>query len=195
MEGIIYYCEEPRRFFDERGFFHEVYNGSRIRESSDDHGALPLAMAQVNHSRSKKGVLRGMHWQQPNPVGKYVTCINGRILDVVVDIRKSSPTFKQWKGYEIDAEKGQALWVPAGFAHGFLVISPMADVLYMQSAPFSSLDDRVFRWNDPGIAIEWPELLGDSHWRKTNRLKGYTISNKDETAPLFSELPEEALFD
>jgi len=182
VEEPIYY-QKPHRFFDERGFFQEIYNGSRIRESIDDPGSLPSAMVQINHSRSKKGVLRGMHWQQPNPVGKYVTCIHGRILDVVVDIRVSSPTFKQWRGFEIDAETGQSLWVPEGYAHGFLVISPMADVLYAQSAPFDPAGDRVLRWNDPEIAIAWPEML-----------KRYTISKKDSEAPLLSELPEEALF-
>jgi dTDP-4-dehydrorhamnose 3,5-epimerase len=141
-------------------------------------------MVQVNHSRSRKGVLRGLHWQQPNPVGKYVTCIHGRILDVVVDIRKSSPGFKTWRGYEIDAESGQSLWVPEGYAHGFLVISPMADVLYAQSAAFDPEGDRVLRWNDPEVGISWPAML-----------KEYVISEKDATAPLLSELPGEALFD
>ena len=183
MEEPIYY-KKPHRFLDDRGFFQEIYNGSRIRESADDHGSLPSAMVQINHSRSKKGVLRGMHWQQPNPVGKYVTCIHGRILDVVVDIRKSSPAFKQWRGYEINAEDGQSLWVPEGFAHGFVVISPMADVLYAQSAPFDSKGDRSLRWNDPEIAIAWPVMH-----------KAFIISEKDRTAPLLSELPEEALFD
>ena len=182
MEEPIYY-RKPHRFLDDRGFFQEVYNGSRIRESADDRGSLPSAMVQINHSRSKRGVLRGMHWQQPNPVGKYVTCVRGRILDVVVDIRMSSPTFKTWRGYEIDAESGQSLWVPEGFAHGFLVISPVADVLYAQSAAFDPASDRVLRWNDPAVGIRWPEMLGE-----------YIISEKDNDAPLLSELPEEALF-
>tara|TARA_R110002020_G_scaffold16515_17_gene58333 strand:- start:2705 stop:3256 length:552 start_codon:yes stop_codon:yes gene_type:complete len=183
VEEPIYY-KKPHRFFDERGFFQEIYNGSRTGESSDGRGPLPSAMVQINHSRSKKGVLRGMHWQQPNPVGKYVTCIHGRILDVVVDIRRSSPAFKQWRGYEIDAEQGQSLWVPEGYAHGFVVISPMADVLYAQSAAFDPSGDRVLRWNDPDVGIKWPEML-----------KKYTISDKDKNAPLLSELPEEVLFD
>jgi dTDP-4-dehydrorhamnose 3,5-epimerase len=183
MEGPVYY-ETPHRFSDERGFFQEIYNGSRMGESLDDHGSLPSAMVQVNHSRSKKGVLRGMHWQQPNPVGKYVTCIHGHILDVVVDIRRSSPTFKQWQGYEIDAEKGQALWVPEGFAHGFLVTSLVADVIYAQSKAFNQEGDRTLRWDDADVAIAWPEMR-----------KGYTISEKDRNAPLLSELSEEALFD
>lgn len=176
MEGPVYY-KEPHRFFDDRGFFQEVFNGPRMGHP------LPEGMVQVNHSRSRKGVLRGMHWQQPNPVGKYVTCIHGRILDVVVDIRKSSPTFKEWRGYEINAEDGQALWVPEGFAHGFVVISTMADVLYLQTAPFDPEGDRALRWNDSEVGIAWPPMT-----------KEYIISEKDAAAPLLSELPEEALF-
>ena len=183
MEEPIYY-KKPHRFSDERGFFQEIYNGARLRESADDHGSIPAAMVQINHSRSEKGVLRGLHWQKPNPVGKYVTCIRGRILDIVVDIRRSSPAFKQWQGYEIEADTGQALWVPEGFAHGFLVISPVADVLYAQSAPFDPEGDRVLRWNDPELGIRWPLMT-----------KEYIVSEKDATAPMLSELPEEAFFD
>ena len=177
MEGPVYY-NTPHRFYDDRGFFQEVFNGPRMGHP------LPEGMVQVNHSRSHQGVLRGMHWQMPNPVGKYVTCMRGRILDVVVDIRKSSPTFKNWHGYELNEEDGQALWVPEGFAHGFIVISPMADVLYLQTAPFDPSGDQVLRWNDPEIGIRWPAMVTE-----------YAISEKDATAPLLSELPEEALFD
>ena len=177
MEEPIYY-KKPHRFFDDRGFFQEIFNGPRMGHP------LPEGMVQANHSRSHQGVLRGMHWQMPNPVGKYVTCMHGRILDVVVDIRKSSHTFKKWYGYELNAEDGQALWVPEGFAHGFVVISPMADVLYLQTAPFDPAGDRVLRWNDPEIGIRWPAMVTE-----------YAISDKDATAPLLSELPEEVLFD
>jgi dTDP-4-dehydrorhamnose 3,5-epimerase len=183
VEGLIYY-DEPHRFVDDRGFFQEVFNGPRMGQSSDDCGTLPLSMVQMNHSRSVKGVLRGLHWQKPNPVGKFVTCLHGRILDVVVDIRQSSPTFKEWKAYELDSERGQRLWVPEGFAHGFVVISPIADVLYLQSAPFDSAGDRVLRWNDPAIGIDWPVMLNK-----------FIISEKDKSAPLLSELPGDALFD
>lgn len=177
MEGLIYY-DEPHRFVDDRGFFQEVFNGPRMGHP------LPEGMVQMNHSRSTKGVVRGLHWQMPNPVGKFVTCLHGRILDVVVDIRQSSDTFKKWAGYELDSERGQRLWVPEGFAHGFVVISPVADVLYLQSAPFDPEGDRVLRWNDPSIGIEWPVMVDE-----------FTISEKDKNAPLLSELPEEALFD
>ena len=182
MKGLIYY-KKPHRFYDERGFFQEMYNGSRMGESTDDPSSLPSSMVQVNHSHSKRGVLRGMHWQQPNPVGKYVTCVHGLIWDVVVDIRRSSPTFKQWKSYEISSQKGQALWVPPGFAHGFLAISLAADVLYMQSAPFNPSGDRVLRWDDPDVAIDWPHMA-----------KEYIISEKDSNAPRLSDLSEEVLF-
>lgn len=177
MEGLVYY-DEPHRFVDDRGFFQEVFNGPRMGHP------LPEGMVQMNHSRSTKGVVRGLHWQMPNPVGKFVTCLHGRILDVVVDIRQSSDTFKKWAGYELDSERGQRLWVPEGFAHGFVVISPIADVLYLQSAPFDPEGDRVLRWNDPSIGIEWPVMVDE-----------FTISEKDKNAPLLSELPEEALFD
>ena len=177
MEGLVYY-DEPHRFVDDRGFFQEVFNGPRMGHP------LPEGMVQMNHSRSTKGVVRGLHWQMPNPVGKFVTCFHGRILDVVVDIRQSSDTFKKWAGYELDSERGQRLWVPEGFAHGFVVISPIADVLYLQSAPFDPEGDRVLRWNDPSIGIEWPVMVDE-----------FTISEKDKNAPLLSELPEEALFD
>jgi len=177
VEGLIYY-DEPHRFVDDRGFFQEVFNGPRMGHP------LPEGMVQMNHSRSTKGVVRGLHWQMPNPVGKFVTCLHGRILDVVVDIRQSSDTFKKWAGYELDSERGQRLWVPEGFAHGFVVISPVADVLYLQSAPFDPEGDRVLRWNDPSIGIEWPVMVDE-----------FTISEKDKNAPLLSELPEEALFD
>lgn len=186
MEGLIYY-EKPHRFLDERGFFQELFNGYRMWKQTRPLGSstIPEAMGQVNHSHSKKGVLRGMHWQMPNPIGKYVTCVQGCILDVVVDIRKSSPTFKKWKSFEIDAEVGQALWVPEGFAHGFVVTSPSADVIYMQSGAFDAGADRSLRWDDPEIAIEWPS--------DNDSLP--IISEKDKTAPLLSELPEEVLFD
>ena len=177
MEGLVYY-DEPHRFVDDRGFFQEVFNGPRMGHP------LPEGMVQMNHSRSTKGVVRGLHWQMPNPLGKFVTCLHGRILDVVVDIRQSSDTFKKWAGYELDSERGQRLWVPEGFAHGFVVISPIADVLYLQSAPFDPEGDRVLRWNDPSIGIEWPVMVDE-----------FTISEKDKNAPLLSELPEEALFD
>ena len=177
MKGLIYY-NEPHRFIDERGFFQEVFNGPRMGHP------LPDGMVQVSHSRSTRGVIRGMHWQQPNPVGKFVTCVHGRILDVAVDIRKSSPTFKEWKAFELDGNKGQRLWIPLGFAHGFIVISDVADVVYLQSASFNKDGDRVFRYNDKDVAIRWP-LSPDL----------CTVSKKDRNAPLLAELPEDALFD
>ena len=177
VEGIVYY-DKPSRFPDERGFFQEVYNGPRMGQP------LPRSMTQISHARSSRGVLRGMHWQQPNPVGKYVTCVSGRILDVVVDIRKSSPTFKQWRGYELNSDQGQSLWVPEGFAHGYVVISATADVLYAQSASFDPDCDRVLAWDDPEVHIDWPVMTSP-----------FTISDKDKQAPKLSEIPEDSLFD
>ena len=177
MEGLVYY-NEPHRFVDERGFFQEVFNGSRMGHP------LPENMLQMNHSRSTQGVIRGMHWQQPNPTGKFVTCLHGHILDVVVDIRKSSSTFKEWKAFALTGDGGQRLWVPPGFAHGFIVVSPIADVIYLQSAPFDKGSDRAFRHDDMDVAIRWPVPPADC-----------TVSEKDRNAPFLAELPEDALFD
>ena len=177
MDGIVY-CDEPSRYKDNRGFFQEVYNGPRMGSP------FPASIVQINHARSSHGVLRGLHWQQPNPVGKYVTCVTGRILDVVVDIRKSSPTFREWRGYELNGAVGQSLWVPPGFAHGYVVISGEADVLYAQTATFDPACDRVVRWNDPALQIDWPVMT-----------EPFRISEKDQRAPLLSEIPETALFD
>lgn len=177
MEGLVYY-DKPHRFLDDRGFFQEVFNGPRMGYP------LPDSMVQVSHSRSFNGVLRGMHWQQPNPMGKFVTCVHGRILDVAVDIRKSSPTFKEWQAFELDGYKGQRLWIPPGFAHGFIVVSAIADVVYLQSASFNEEDSRVFRYSDKDVAIRWP--IPSEHC---------IISEKDRNAPLLAELPEDALFD
>ena len=177
MEGLVYY-NEPHRFIDERGFFQEVFNGPRMGHP------LPEGMVQVNHSRSVSGVLRGMHWQQPNPTGKFVTCVHGRILDVAVDIRKSSSTFKEWQAFELNGSKGQRLWIPPGFAHGFIVVSATADVVYLQSTSFNEESNRVFRYNDKDVAIRWPIPFDRC-----------IISEQDRNAPLLAELPEDALFD
>jgi len=161
---------EHPRFGDERGFFCETFRENELRE----HGIGPLV--QDNHSRSSRGVLRGLHFQEP-PValGKLVRCVRGRIFDVAVDIRKSSATYKQWVGVELTEEDNAMLWLPAGFAHGFCTISDTADVLYRQTNYYSPEHDRAIAWNDPDIAIAWP-------------FAEPILSDKDARAPLLRDL-------
>jgi dTDP-4-dehydrorhamnose 3,5-epimerase len=142
---------EPRVFSDDRGFFLETFNAAKFREAG-----LPQEFVQDNHSRSKRGVLRGLHYQEPNPQGKLVRCTRGRVWDVAVDIRKSSPTFGKWFGLELSESNNVMLWVPAGFAHGFCALSDDTDVLYKCTALYDPASDRGIAWNDPDIGIDWP---------------------------------------
>ncbi len=141
---------EPRVFADERGFFTETFQEDRYRE----HG-MPGPWIQDNLAGSKCGVLRGLHYQWPNPQGKLISVISGEILDVAVDIRSGSPTFGQWVGERLSGENRRQLWVPAGFAHGYLVRSTQALVAYKVTAPYHPENDRGVRWDDPQIGIEW----------------------------------------
>jgi dTDP-4-dehydrorhamnose 3,5-epimerase len=142
---------EPRVFRDERGFFLELFNeGTFIK-----HG-LPVGFRQDNHSRSARGVLRGLHFQAAYPQGKLVTVAHGRIFDVAVDIRVGSPAFGQWTGVMLDADEPRLVWIPPGFAHGFAVLSDSADVIYKCTEVYRLEDEHGVAWNDPGIAIEWP---------------------------------------
>ena len=147
----------PRVFGDDRGFFFESWNQRSFATAL----GLPLeqapAFVQDNHSRSSRGVLRGLHYQlPPHPQGKLVRCIVGDIFDVVVDIRRSSPTFGQWVGAVVSAENQQQLWVPEGFAHGFLTLSVQAEVLYKTTDFWDQECERAIRWDDPQVAIAWP---------------------------------------
>jgi dTDP-4-dehydrorhamnose 3,5-epimerase len=142
---------EPRVFADERGFFLESYN----RKTFEELG-LGKNFVQDNHSRSVRGVLRGLHYQLRQPQGKLVRVVSGSIWDVAVDIRRSSPTFGHWFGTELSAENMQMLWIPEGFAHGFLVTSDSADVLYKATSFYAPADERCLLWNDPQLAIGWP---------------------------------------
>lgn len=147
----------PRVFGDDRGFFFESWNQRSFSQAL----GLPLdqapAFVQDNHSRSRRGVLRGMHYQlPPHPQGKLVRCIVGKIFDVAVDIRRSSPTFGQWVGAVLSSENHQQLWVPEGFAHGFLTLSEHAEVLYKTTDFWSQECERAIRWDDPQVAITWP---------------------------------------
>jgi dTDP-4-dehydrorhamnose 3,5-epimerase len=137
---------------------------------------------QDNHSRSRQGVLRGLHWQlPPHPQGKLVRCVVGEILDVAVDLRRSSATFGQWAGARLSADNHQQLWIPAGFAHGFVTLSDQAEVLYKTTDVWNRESERALRWDDPAVAIAWP-------------LAQPILSDKDGVAPLLAELPAEALF-
>jgi dTDP-4-dehydrorhamnose 3,5-epimerase len=172
----------PRVFGDERGFFFESWNQQAFNAAAGD-----TAFVQDNHSRSSRGVLRGLHYQlPPHPQGKLVRCVLGEIFDVAVDIRRSSPTFGQWVGAVLSADNKQQLWVPAGFSHGFLTLSEQAEVLYKTTDFWSRECERAIRWDDPALAIAWPlEALAGAEPQ---------LSEKDAVAPLLAELAEGDLF-
>ena len=162
----------PRVFGDQRGFFMETY-----KESDFVKNGITAKFVQDNHSASTKGVLRGLHYQiEPASQGKLIRCVRGSIWDVAVDIRKGSPTFKKWFGIELSEENKKMLWIPPGFAHGFLVLSDYAEVVYKVSgSEYSPQHDRSIRWNDPDIGIKWPlkdELI---------------LSEKDAKAPFLKD--------
>ncbi len=143
---------EPHVFGDERGFFLETYKHSAFASAG-----IPRHFVQINHSRSVRNVLRGLHYQKaPAAQGKLVMVMNGAIFDVAVDIRKGSPTYGQWVGEKLSADNHRLLYIPPGFAHGFCVLSEMADVLYQVTAEYSPDHDSGILWNDPDIGIEWP---------------------------------------
>lgn len=142
---------EPKVFGDERGFFMESYNHKNFVEAIGSD----VKFVQDNHSRSQKGVLRGLHYQINQPQGKLVRVTSGVVYDVAVDIRKSSPTFGQWVGVELSAENNRQFWVPAGFAHGFVVLSDSADFLYKTTEYYAPEHERCIKWNDPELAINW----------------------------------------
>jgi dTDP-4-dehydrorhamnose 3,5-epimerase len=142
---------EQQRFGDARGFFTETF-----RHDVYAKAGLP-PFVQENHSRSTRGVLRGLHYQdEPEAIGKLVTCVRGRIFDVAVDVRRGSPTYGQWVGMEIGEQRPVMLYVPVGFAHGFCALSESADVVYKQTGYYSPEHERTVRWNDPAIGIDWP---------------------------------------
>ncbi|MEO5607287.1 MAG: dTDP-4-dehydrorhamnose 3,5-epimerase [Polaromonas sp.] len=143
---------EPKVFGDARGFFYESFNQQAFNEATGtDH-----KFVQDNHSRSSRGVLRGLHYQIQQPQGKLVRVARGSVFDVAVDIRKSSPTFGQWVGVELSEDNHRQLWVPPGFAHGFVVLSESADFLYKTTDYYAPAYERCMAWNDPAIGIEWP---------------------------------------
>lgn len=142
---------EPKVFTDDRGFFFESYNEKAFAEKA----GISAQFVQDNHSCSKRNVLRGLHYQIQQPQGKLVRAIAGTILDVAVDIRKSSPTFGQWISTVLSAENKRQLWIPSGFAHGFLILSETAEVLYKTTGYYAPQHERCILWNDPDLAIDW----------------------------------------
>lgn len=143
---------EPKVFPDERGFFLESYNKRVFREAA----GILSEFVQDNHSRSKRGVLRGLHYQIRRPQGKLVRATLGEVFDVAVDLRRSSPSFGRWVGSRIDAESRRMLWIPPGFAHGFLVLSEVAEVQYKATDFHSPEHERILLWNDPEVGVRWP---------------------------------------
>jgi dTDP-4-dehydrorhamnose 3,5-epimerase len=159
---------QPPVHGDTRGFFAETFRASFLAEHGAGH-----EWVQDNHSRSRLGVLRGMHFQRG--MAKLVRCVRGSILDVLVDVREGSPAFGGWEAYELDDERGRELYVPEGFAHGFCVTSELADVTYKCSAYYDPELEGGFRFDDPSVGVEWPEL-------------DLVVSERDRSAPLLSEL-------
>ena len=150
IEGVL--ILEPKVFGDTRGFFMESYN----RRTFADVSGLDIDFVQDNHSRSARGVLRGLHYQLRQPQGKLVRVAAGAVFDVAVDIRRGSPTFGRWVGVELTAENQRQLWVPAGLAHGFVVLSESADFLYKTTDYYAPEHERSIAWDDPAIGIAWP---------------------------------------
>ncbi|MCP5234095.1 MAG: dTDP-4-dehydrorhamnose 3,5-epimerase [Zoogloeaceae bacterium] len=147
---------EPKVFGDARGFFLESFNAKAFAEAT----GVDLPFVQDNHSRSAQGVLRGLHYQIKQAQGKLVRVVRGSVFDVAVDVRRSSPNFGHWVGVELTEDNNRQLWVPPGFAHGFLVLSASADFLYKTTDYYAPEHERSVLWNDPAIGIDWP-LLGE----------------------------------
>ena len=148
---------EPKVFGDARGFFYESFNQQAFNEATGTNHQF----VQDNHSRSAKGVLRGLHYQIEQPQGKLVRVVRGAVFDVAVDIRRSSPTFGQWVGIELTEDNHKQFWVPPGFAHGFVVLSNSADFLYKTTSYYAPQHERCISWKDPEIDIQWPDLACD----------------------------------
>lgn len=162
---------EPKVFGDDRGFFLESFNQSIFDKAVGRH----VDFVQDNHSMSKKGVLRGLHYQlDPHAQGKLVRCVEGEVFDVAVDIRRSSETFGQWVGVHLSAENNRQLWIPEGFAHGFITLSERVQFIYKTTNYYAPQSERSILWNDPQINIEWPEV------------EEMTLSGKDKDGVLLN---------
>jgi dTDP-4-dehydrorhamnose 3,5-epimerase len=174
LQGLL--IIEPDVFGDNRGYFMESWNRQRYREAGID-----LDFVQDNFSLSRRGTLRGLHFQNPLAQGKLVSVLQGEVFDVGVDIRRGSPTFGRWFGMTLSAENKRQFFLPAGFAHGFLVVSEMALFHYKCTDYYSPKDEQGFRWDDPEVGIRWP-------------LENPTLSNRDAAAPRLCVIPPEKLF-
>lgn len=150
IDGVL--ILEPRVFGDARGFFMESYNRRAFAQAT----GLDVDFVQDNHSRSRKGVLRGLHYQIQQPQGKLVRVVAGEVFDVAVDLRKSSPSFGRWFGTHLSAQNQRQLWIPEGFAHGFVVLSESAEFLYKTTDYYAPEHERSLLWNDPELGIQWP---------------------------------------
>jgi dTDP-4-dehydrorhamnose 3,5-epimerase len=175
LEGVL--LIEPAVHGDHRGFFHESY-----RENAWAEASVPTTWVQDNHSRSRQGIVRGMHFSLGEGQAKLVRCGRGRILDVVVDLRRASPTYGQWEGFELDDDTLKQLYIPVGFAHGFCVLSDVADVIYKCSSYYDPAVERGFRFDDPEVGIAWPTDLE------------LDVSERDRTAPLLREIAPDLPF-
>ncbi len=151
IDGVV--IIEPKVFGDERGFFLETFQAERYKEFA----SINMPFVQDNHSRSGKNVLRGLHFQKTNPQGKLVRVVRGEVFDVAVDIRNGSPTYGKWAGAILSEENKRQFWVPPGLAHGFVVLSDIADFEYKCTDYYDPADEGCLMWNDPAVGIEWPE--------------------------------------
>jgi dTDP-4-dehydrorhamnose 3,5-epimerase len=166
---------EPQVFGDSRGFFFESFNSDKL----EAHGLHPT-FVQGNVSSSGQGVLRGLHYQWPNPQGKYVSVLEGEVWDVAVDIRRGSPTFGKWTAVVLSGENRRHFWIPEGFAHGFVVLSERAVFTYLCTATYDAKADAAIRWDDPSLAIDWP-------------VSNPQLSDKDARAPLMADVAADRL--
>ena len=169
----------PCVYGDERGFFFESFNQQAFQEAT----GLDCRFVQDNHSLSKKGVLRGMHYQIKHPQGKLVRVVQGAVFDVAVDLRQSSPNYGKWVGEELSSHNNHQLWIPPGFAHGFLVLSESAEFLYKTTDYWHADCERILKWDDPTIAIDWPADLVPR------------LSTRDSLGIYFDQLNQSDLFD
>jgi dTDP-4-dehydrorhamnose 3,5-epimerase len=168
LDGLVLLT--PTKHGDERGFFIETYRADAWAAQG-----VPTEFVQDNHSRSRRGTVRGMHFQLPPGQGKLVRVARGRVLDVVVDVRRASPTFGQWEAVELDDEQAQQLWIPAGFAHGFCVLSDVADFVYKCTSYYDPATEAGFSFADPDVGIEWPDIE-------------LIYSERDRNAPRLAEI-------
>mgnify|MGYP001025839779 CR=1 FL=1 len=179
LSGVL--LVEPEVFPDQRGFLLEAFNAVDYANAAKDHGAgagpAPdwTKLIHITHSRSTLNTVRGLHFQLPRPQGKLVWVVRGRILDVALDIRRGSPSFGKWTAHELDDESHRRMWIPEGFAHGFCVLSDVADVMYACTDHYVGANQHAVRWNDAAIGIDWP-------------VDAPVISDKDAAAPLLADV-------